>query len=76
MQRYFADEMSGYFADEKGFRDPEKAAEHAILIQGGFTTPVREAYRMLRDGGTSAERATTWLLAQGYDPAVVPAEAR
>lgn len=58
----------GPFGDEHGFRDPEAAAAHAVLVQGGYSTPPREAYRMLRDGGTGAERARTWLLAHGLDP--------
>jgi DhnA family fructose-bisphosphate aldolase class Ia len=73
---YFADEVDGYFADEHGFRDPVKAAEHAVIVQGGSTTPVREAYRMLKDGPVSAQRATAWLRANGYNPAVTPPEAR
>lgn len=65
---YFADEMDGFFADEQGFRDPQKAAMHAVMIQGGFSTPVREAYRMMRDDGVMRERAVAWLTANGYDP--------
>lgn len=65
---YFADEMGGLFADEAGFRDPEKAAMHAVIIQGGYTTPVREAYRMIKDGGVHRDRAVAWLAASGYDP--------
>jgi hypothetical protein len=63
---YFADELGGYFADEHGFRDPDRAAEHAVVVQGGFTTPLREAGRMIRDGGIHAERARAWLAANGY----------
>ena len=64
--RYFADELSGYFADRQGFHDPEKAAQHAIMIQGGFSTALIEAARMIRDGGVGAERARAWLAANGY----------
>jgi|HubBroStandDraft_5_1064220.scaffolds.fasta_scaffold1625726_2 hypothetical protein len=63
---YFADEMNGYFADEKGFHDPDKAAQHAVIVQGGFSTPLREAGRMLKDGGVHAERARAWLAANNY----------
>jgi hypothetical protein len=63
---YFADEMNGYFADESGFHDPEKAARHAVIIQGGFSTPLREAARMIRDGGIHEERARAWMAAHEY----------
>jgi hypothetical protein len=66
MSRFFADEMNGFFADRDGFHDPEKAAAHAVIIQGGFSTPLREAARMISDGGISAERARAWLAAKGY----------
>lgn len=68
-ERYFADELGGYFADELGFRDPEKAAEHAVMIQGGFSTPSREAARMIADGGVGAERARAWMAEKGYTEA-------
>jgi hypothetical protein len=67
--RYFADELGGYFADEQGFHDPEKAARHACTIQGGFSTALREAARMIKDGGVSAERAREWMTANGYTDA-------
>lgn len=63
---YFADELGGYFADEQGFHDPEKAAQHAVSVQNGFTTPLREAARMIEDGGVSAERARAWMAAHNY----------
>lgn len=44
-----------------GFASPEEAAAHAIVIQGGFSTPAREARRMLRDGGQAAAIARVWL---------------
>jgi hypothetical protein len=54
------------FFDEDGyFRSPELAAMHAIVIQGGFSTPAREARRMLRDGGKGAEMAREWLSERG-----------
>jgi hypothetical protein len=56
------------FGDEYGFLDPERAAAHATIVQGGFSTPPIEAYRMIRDGGVGAERARTWLAAHGLDP--------
>lgn len=65
---YFADELGGFFADELGFHDPVKAAMHAVMIQGGYSTPVREAFRMLKGGGANRERALAWLTARGYDP--------
>jgi hypothetical protein len=58
--------MGGYFADEQGFRDPDKAAQHAVIIQGGYSTPLREAARMIKDGGVGAERARAWMDANGY----------
>lgn len=64
--RYFADERNGYYADRDGFHDPEKAAEHARDIQGGFSTALVEAERMIKDGGVARERATAWLAAHGY----------
>jgi hypothetical protein len=59
------------FADEDGFFDPEKAAAFVMVasLGKGFTTPPIEAYRMIRDGGTNAERARVWLTAHGLDPA-------
>lgn len=65
-QPYFAGEMDGYFADRQGFHDPAKAAAHAMIIQGGFSTPLREAARMIKDGGVSAERARAWMTKFGY----------
>lgn len=65
-KRYFADEMNGYFADEQGFHDPDKAAAHAVVIQGGFSTALREAARMITEGGVHEERARTWMTAHGY----------
>lgn len=53
------------FCDEQGFVSPEAAAAHAVLVQGGFSTPPVEAYRMLRDGGPAAERAGAWLAEHG-----------
>jgi hypothetical protein len=58
----------GRFRDEHGFYGPEEAARHAILVQGGFTTPPVEAYRMIRDGGMGAVRARAWLDKHGLDP--------
>lgn len=40
----------GPMVDENGrFRSPEAAAIHAVTVQGGFTTPAREARRMVAD---------------------------
>lgn len=57
------------FRDEDGFLSPEKAALHAAIVQGGYTTPPIEAYRMIHDGGIAAERARAWLIERGLDPA-------
>ena len=45
------------------------AAAHAVMVQGGYSTPPIEAYRMIRDGGVAAERALAWLAEVGLDPA-------
>jgi hypothetical protein len=66
---HFADELNGYFADRQGFHDPDKAARHAVMIQGGYSTPLREAARMIKDGGVHAERARAWMEAHGYTDA-------
>jgi hypothetical protein len=50
-----------------GFGSPEEAAAHAIVVQGGFSTPAIEARRMLRDGGRGAEIARAWFAAHGLD---------
>jgi hypothetical protein len=57
------------FADEHGFLDPVAATGHAVIVQGGFTTPPIEAYRMIADGGVAGERALAWLEKYGLDPA-------
>jgi hypothetical protein len=57
------------FADEHGFLDPVMAAGHAVIVQGGFTTPPIEAYRMARDGGIAGQRALAWMEKHGLDPA-------
>jgi hypothetical protein len=57
------------FADEHGFLDPAMAAGHAAIVQGGFTTPPIEAYRMVRDGGIGGQRALAWMEKHGLDPA-------
>lgn len=55
------------FFDEAGrFKTPELAALHAVVIQGGFSTPRIEAERMLRDGERRGDpvliaRARLWL---------------
>jgi hypothetical protein len=58
----------GPFGDEDGFYTPESAAAHAVDVQGGFSTPPIEAFRMIRDGGIAAERAVAWLSFHGLDP--------
>lgn len=59
----------GPWEDEHGFLDPVKAAAHAVVVQGGFSTPPIEAYRMIRDGGVMRERALAWLAKYDLDPA-------
>jgi hypothetical protein len=61
--------ISPPFADEHGFLDPVMAAGHAAVVQGGFTTPPVEAYRMARDGGIAGQRALAWMEKHGLDPA-------
>lgn len=58
------DAGASFFDDDGYFLGPEEAAAHAILVQGGFTTPEIEAERMIRDGGVSADRARAWLAEQ------------
>jgi hypothetical protein len=53
------------FCDEHGFISPVMAAAHAVYVQGGVSTPPIEAYRMIRDGGVAAGRATAWLRENG-----------
>jgi hypothetical protein len=47
--------------DDGLFWGPEEAAFHACFVQGGFSTPEREAARMLLDGGTAEDRAWAWM---------------
>jgi hypothetical protein len=63
------DPVPSFFSDEHGFLDPEMAAEHAIHVQRGFSTPPIEAYRMVRDGGVGRDRALAWMEKHGLDPA-------
>lgn len=64
------DELGGLFRDADGrFRSPEAAAAHAVHIQGGFSTPAREARRMLKDGSEqTAQMARDWLTLHGLSP--------
>jgi hypothetical protein len=63
------------FCDEHGFRSPVMAAAHVTLVQGGWTTPPIEAYRMIREGGVAAERAKAWLAEVGL-PLADPREGK
>ena len=55
----------GVFMDDDGlFLGPVEAAQHAIMVQGGFSTPEIEAERMIRAGGVQKERAEAWLADQ------------
>jgi hypothetical protein len=57
----------GLFQDAAGiFYNPDAAAQHAVIVQGGFSTPLREAARMIRDGGVSEQRAREWMTENGY----------
>lgn len=51
--------------DEHGFLGPEEAAFHACFAQHGFSTPEREAARMLLAGGVAEQRAREWMAAKG-----------
>jgi hypothetical protein len=58
------------FCDEFGFLSPEMAAAHAIAVQGGYSTPPIEAYRMLRSPDViEQQRAQAWMVKHGLDPA-------
>jgi hypothetical protein len=39
--------MSMFTDENELFRSPEHAAAHAVMMQGGFSTPARECRRML-----------------------------
>lgn len=68
---------STLFQDPDGyFWSPPAAAAHAIMVQGGFTTARREAARMIRAGGRSAETAREWLAWQELDEEQLLAEER
>lgn len=66
-ERHLADQQPPYaglyFHADGSFRSPELAAQHATLIQGGFSTPCIEAERMIRDGGLGRQVALDWLKA-------------
>lgn len=51
--------------DEHGFHGPDEAAFHACFVQNGFSTPEREAARMLLDGGVAGQRAQAWMTEKG-----------
>jgi len=76
-----ANEPNPLFFDEHGnFKSPELAALHAITVQHGYSTPAREARRMIRDGGRMAVMARAWLDERGLsldgeeepDPGFIP----
>lgn len=56
--------LSPIYGDENGFHDPETAAAHAQLVQGGFSTPDIEADRMVKEGGVARTRADVWRVKQ------------
>ncbi len=63
----------GLYQDADGyFYSPEAAAAHAIMVQGGFSSPEREAARMIADGGRSAEIARAWLAEKGISEEDLP----
>lgn len=53
-------ERTEFFDADGLLLDPVAAAVYA-MSHGGFTTPLIEAQRMIRDGGVLAERARRWL---------------
>jgi hypothetical protein len=53
-----------FFNPDGTFKSVELAAFHAIHVQGGFTTPAREARRMLRDNASNG-MALAWLAERG-----------
>lgn len=67
-----------FFNPDGTFKSPELAALHATQVQCGFSTPAREARRMLRDPRTAA-MARAWLEERGLsldgddEPAQPPA---
>jgi len=58
------DDDSAFFDSEGRFLSPELAAIHAVTVQGGFSTPAREARRMLRDPA-HADMGREWLTSRG-----------
>lgn len=48
-------EGSLYFDADGRFRSVDLAAQHAVIVQGGFTTPAIEAERMSRERGDSEQ---------------------
>lgn len=54
-----------FFNPDGTFKTPEMAAFHAIHVQGGFSTPAREARRIVRDGQSNAAMAAAWLTERG-----------
>ena len=67
------EKKGGLFTDADGhFYDPEAAAAHAVMVQGGYSTPLREAGRMIRDGGESERRAREWMAEKGYTESDLP----
>lgn len=64
------------FTDEDGFfLSPDAAAAHAIMVQGGFSTPQIEAERMISSGGVQRQRAIEWEAAQVAEAANVDVDA-
>jgi hypothetical protein len=61
---------SAFFDAKRRSLSPELAALHAVTVQGGFSTPAREARRMLRDAqragdGEYEARVAAWLDERG-----------
>lgn len=55
-----ADALNPLYSNPDGtFKSPELAAFHAIHVQGGFSTPAREARRMIADASRGSQTMAT-----------------
>ena len=60
----FTPEGPPFFKEDGSWLSVEAATTHAIIVQGGFTTPEIEARRMLREPQNAAV-AEAWLKEHG-----------
>lgn len=61
-------EGSLYFDADGRFRSVELAAQHAVIVQGGFTTPAIEAERMTRSRDPiEAAMGSTWIAEHAHE---------